>query len=259
MQRAEEQGPYASPRVVTDLNECYFYHTMDLPGHGVVTGEWDLRSGLDAYLGGFEFSGRRVLDVGAASGILSFHVERQGAEVVSYDLSEDQPWDVVPFARGDAAAIEATRSDHMRRINNSYWLSHRAYDSRAKMVYGTVYDVPSAIGSFDVAVYGSILLHVRDPFRALEIGARQTREAIIVTDLLPYGMLGLVLNSAFFVPHYRRVNDWYTWWRLPPRLICAFLKTLGFEETTVTWHRQRFRNGWRTLYTVIGRRPKHVL
>jgi hypothetical protein len=254
MQRAEEPGPYALPRVITDLNDCYFYHTMELPGHGVVQGEWDLRSGLDAYLGGFDFRGKRVLDVGAASGILSFHTERQGAEVVSYDLSEDQPWDVVPFARGDAAAIEATRRDHMRRINNGYWFGHRAYGSRARMVYGTVYDMPPAIGPVDVAIYGSILLHVRDPFRALEMGARLTRETIIVTDLLPYGMLGLVLKTASFVPHFRRVNDWYTWWRLPPRLICDFLKILGFEQTTVTWHRQRFRNETRTLYTVIGRR-----
>jgi hypothetical protein len=30
-----------------------------------------------------------------------------------------------------------------------------------------VYDMPPAIGPVDVAVYGSILLHLRDPFRAL--------------------------------------------------------------------------------------------
>ena len=35
---------YAPPRTVTDLNDCYFYHTMDVPGVGRVTGEWDLRS-----------------------------------------------------------------------------------------------------------------------------------------------------------------------------------------------------------------------
>ena len=73
-------SPYAEPRTVTSLDDCYFYHTVEIPGHSVVTGEWDLRPGLDAYLGHFDFAGKRVLDVGAASGILSFHVERQGAE-----------------------------------------------------------------------------------------------------------------------------------------------------------------------------------
>ena len=44
-------GPYVSPRHVTDLRECLFYHTMDVPGHGTVPGAWDLRKGLGRYLG----------------------------------------------------------------------------------------------------------------------------------------------------------------------------------------------------------------
>ena len=253
MQGAEESAPYAVPRVVGDISDCYFYHTMEIPGHGVVQGEWDLRPGVDAYLGGFDFRGKRVLDVGAASGFLSFHVERNGADVVSYDLSEDQPWDIVPFARGDAAAVEAGRRDHIRRINNGYWFCHRAFNSRAKAVYGTVYDMPPAIGPVDVAVYGSILLHLRDPFRALEMGARLARQAIIVAEMPPFGRLGQFLPAAFFVPRFERA-DWFTWWRLPPRLTCEFLRVLGFEDTTVTWHRQRLSGKPRLLYTVIGRR-----
>ena len=65
-------SPYAEPRAVASLDECYFYHTMDVPGHGTIKGEWDLRGRVDDYLGNFDFSGKRVLDVGAASGILSF-------------------------------------------------------------------------------------------------------------------------------------------------------------------------------------------
>lgn len=34
---------YAKPRHVRDLSECYFYHTMDLPGVGTRLGNWDLR------------------------------------------------------------------------------------------------------------------------------------------------------------------------------------------------------------------------
>ena len=40
---------YASQRVVTDFTQCYFYHTIDLPGIGTVEGTWDLRAGLTAY------------------------------------------------------------------------------------------------------------------------------------------------------------------------------------------------------------------
>ncbi|MEE9185219.1 MAG: hypothetical protein V3U39_12205, partial [Acidimicrobiia bacterium] len=78
---------FALPREVTDINECYFYHSMDIPRHGAVDGEWDLREGVTEYLGGVDFAGKRVLEVGTASGFLCFHMESQGAEVVAYDLS----------------------------------------------------------------------------------------------------------------------------------------------------------------------------
>ncbi|HEV2177439.1 MAG TPA: hypothetical protein VGW33_09595 [Terriglobia bacterium] len=50
------QGIYAQPRLVTDVSECYFYHTMDIPGYGCVKGEWDLRGREKDYLGGGKLS-----------------------------------------------------------------------------------------------------------------------------------------------------------------------------------------------------------
>jgi SAM-dependent methyltransferase len=182
-------SPYAEPRTILSVDECYFYHTMDVPGHGTIDGEWDLRGSVDDYLGHFEFKGKRVLDIGAASGILSFHIERQGAEVVSFDLSENFDWDIVPFFGNNNEGMRSDRRDHIRKINNGYWLCHRAFGSNAKMVNGAVYDIPPSIGPFDVAVFGSILLHLRDPFLALENAARMVRETIIVSDLSPFGRI----------------------------------------------------------------------
>lgn len=249
-----QQSPYAQPRVVTSLNDCYFYHTMEIPGYGLVAGEWDLRPGIDAYLGNFDFAGKRVLDVGAASGVLSFHAEQRGADVVSFDLSEEYPWDVVPFARADFAQTDAARREHMRRINNGYWLCHRAFGSNARAVYGVAYDIPVSIGPVDVAIYGSILLHLRDPFLALQNGARLAQEAIIVADVSPWGRLGAFLRTPSFRPYHRRPQQWGTWWLLPPRLVQEYLAILGFERSVVTWHHQMFGQSRRLLYTVIARR-----
>lgn len=128
-------SPYAEPRTVRSLDECYFYHTMDVPGHGTINGEWDLRGSVDDYLGHFDFAGKRVLDVGAASGILSFHIEKQGAEVVSFDLSENFDWDIVPFSENNNDATRNERRSHLRKINNGYWLCHTAFQSKARMVH----------------------------------------------------------------------------------------------------------------------------
>src|SRR5262249_514123 len=161
-----ERTIFAQPRVVTDVRDCCFYHTMEIPGHGVVEGQWDLRRGVDKYLGNVAFAGKRVLDVGAASGFLTFHMESQGADLIPYDLAPEHSWDVVPFAGIDLMEYLRERRETIRKLNNGYWFSHRAMASEAHMVHGTVYAIPEAIGTVDIATCG-ILLHLRDPFLAL--------------------------------------------------------------------------------------------
>src|SRR5437899_12127744 len=90
---------YAVPRLVSDVKDCYFYHTIEVPGFGLIEGEWDLRAGIGDYLGRVAFKDKRVLELGTASGFVCFHMESVGADVVGYDLSDEQDWDVVPFAR----------------------------------------------------------------------------------------------------------------------------------------------------------------
>jgi len=251
-----EAAPYSPPRDVMSLNECYFYHTMDVPGHGTVEGEWDLRGAIGPYLGNFDFEGKRVLDVGAASGILSFNIEHQGAEVVSFDLSDEFDWDIVPFRSNDWEASRRDRRAHLRRINNGYWFCHKAFGSRAQMVNGVAYDIPESIGPVDVAVFGSILLHLRDPFLVLESGARLAQEAMIVTDVSPYGRLGSsFLKRPRFMPKADR-PDWVTdgWFRLPPLLVTEYLKILGFPYCSLSWGNYRYRDRKMPIYTIVARR-----
>lgn len=249
-------SPYAEPRSIKSLDDCYFYHTMDIPGHGTIQGEWDLRASIDAYLGNFDFHGKRVLDVGAASGILSFHMEKKGADVVSFDLSEDFDWDIVPFAENDNAATRSERRQHLRKINNGYWLCHEAFQSKARMVNGVVYDIPRSIGAVDVAVFGSILLHLRDPFLALENAARLTQETIIVSDLSPFGKFASKFKkNPRFMPRSAEpdgIND--GWFRLPPLLVQEYLGILGFKKSTVQWNEFKYGNRVRPIYTVIAHR-----
>ncbi len=77
--------------------DCHWYHTTDIPGHGSVEGHWDLREQTDAYLGGVAFSGKRVLEVGPASGYLTVEMEKRGAQVVALEVLDDPGWDFVPF------------------------------------------------------------------------------------------------------------------------------------------------------------------
>jgi hypothetical protein len=270
---------YAAPRTVTDPADCIFYHLMEIPGHGFVGDQWDLRGREYQYLGGTSFRGKRVLEMGPASGFLTMYMERQGAEVVAYDLSEDFPWDIVPFAGVDLGKADEDRRQLIRRLNNGFWLTHAAHGSHARLVHGTVYDVPQAIGPVDIVIFGCILLHLRDPFLALQQALRLARETVVVTEPYPHDDRHLVehLHSGpdpqgtetfpltqvgepkmvFFPQHWDHAYG-ETWWQITPAIVQRYLGVLGFEDTAVTYHFALGRGGTeRTLlYTVRGRRTK---
>ncbi|MCC5935552.1 MAG: methyltransferase domain-containing protein [Balneolales bacterium] len=230
---------------------------MDLPGEdGTVEGEWDLRGKEAIYLGGVPLSGKRVLEAGTASGQLCFYMEEMGAEVVGYDLSEAQEWDLVPYAGYDYALYVSERKKHMNRINRGYWFAHQAKQSRAKVVYGTVYEPPAAMGSFDIVTFGSILLHLRDPFLALQRMCAHAKETVIVTDMLPASsaMSGADKRLIRFLPDADTNEPHETWWHLSPELVEEFLHILGFPHTQISYHEQLCLGRPMPLYTVVGHR-----
>lgn len=253
--------PVIPARPVSDVSECEFYHSLDLPGHGVVGSGWDFRGGADRYLGGIDLRGKRVLDVGPATGFFSFHMERQGAEVTAYEIDEDIALDVVPYARGTERAAEVLEAN--RRVRNSFWYAHRLLGSSVKVVTGDVYRIPDAIGRFDAAIVGSLLLHLRDPLAALAGVARLVDETLVVAE--PVGIVDAPLwqrllrrsgeAKMIFLPDASRQRPVLTWWTFTPELFCHFMPVLGFERTRVVRHAQKRADGTpHRFFTVVGTR-----
>jgi SAM-dependent methyltransferase len=257
-------------------DDYYFYHTIDLPGLGEMKGEWDLRAFADDYIGHVDLRDKRVLEVGAANGFLSFYMEKKGASVISYDLSPDLDWDMVPYAHKDGAAWSPMRKNHLRKLNNAYHLSHSLLNSKAQLVHGTVYAIPESVGLVDVSTFGSILLHVRDPFLALQQAARITRETIVITEILDNNRQKII-NSLFswlststvrkirhkllgpsmiFRPITSIGHPEETWWHLTPELLEQFLAVLGFGDIKISYHKQFFaeHNATKLMYTLVANR-----
>ena len=254
---------FANKRKNINIEDCYFYHTMDLPGYGVVKGEWDLSNNLRNYLGNYNFKNKTVFDVGCASGYLSFEIENMGTEkVVAYDLSSKENWDIIPHYNIDLESYILNRKNHINKINNGFWLAHKAYNSHVKMSYGSIYDIEEGIGQFDVAILGSILLHLRDPFYALQSVSKHVKKTIIITDIVRKyrGKLSSLIelfpsiNVMRFLPDYMDNTQFDTWWELSPKLITNFIKILGFTNIEITYHFQLYKGKKIKLYTVVGQR-----
>lgn len=251
---------YEQPWTVVSPTECEFYHTTDIPGVGVVEGQWDLREGLDEYLGGYDFSGKRVLEIGPATGFLTFHIEKTAREVVAVDLPMDRGfWNFVPYEKlgltgrktEERAEVEEQFYGHIDRIRKGFWLCYDKFESRAKVHYGPSEELPEALGEFDVVLLASVLLHTRSPVTLMECCARLVTGSVIVTDL-SYPALGDGPVCSL-VPSVEN-EAWDTWWRFSPNFITQYLGVLGFPDNQVTFHQQSAFNNSLDMFTVVASR-----
>lgn len=241
------------------LEDCHFYHSVLLPDGSFIEGPWDLLDNEREYLGGIDLAGRRVLEFGPASGWLTVWMTQQGADVVALDVGWDLTYDVMPLSTID---VEKARADSVAlatRVENAWWYLRRVYGHSARAVYAPIYDLPPDLGRYDVTVFGSVLLHLRDPFRALEQAAAITDGTIVVTEPLNVGPGEVDRPVLLWNPTHG--TNWAGWWSLSPGVVTDMLGVLGFPSATVTYHRQLYRPPGvpdavpteATVYTVVAR------
>ena len=241
---------FAVPQKVKSIGDCYFYHTIDLPGHGVMNGDWDLRRGVDDYLGKVVFTGKRVLEIGPASGFLTFEMEKRGSEVASVEVTAEHGWDFVPYPASKLEEVFGPRRIVMERLKNSYWFSHTAQQSKAKVYYGDVYNLPSSLGEFDIAVMGAVLLHCRDPLRIVEQCAEKAA-SLIITEMFHPDLEGAPICRLAPTPQNLL---WHTWWHFSTQFFTQFLAVMGLTTTQLSTHQQYHRGRAHTLFTVVGQK-----
>jgi hypothetical protein len=174
----------ATPRRGLTAADCFFYHSVDLPISGHQDGTWDLIGRFDDYTGHHDFSGRAVLDVGTATGFLTFEAERRGATVTSFDAESAARWHRVPIPGThhveDYAGWREVADRDLERIKNSYWLSHEEFQSSARCFYGDVYELEAS--TFDTVMAGQILIHLPDGISALAAAASACNDTLIVVE-----------------------------------------------------------------------------
>jgi len=120
------------------------------------------------------------------------------------------------------------------------------------------------MGQFDIGVFGALLLHLSNPFKALAQAARLIDDALVVTDI----------DNAPVLPGQPRDHEDYPallafnegklpfgivhWWSFSPAAIARMLARLGFEDVRIDTHIPPGMEGKTSLFTVVGRRAKRV-
>lgn len=219
---------FADPLPVESLSECRFYHSIDLPRSGAQKGDWDLRGKFDKYTGNVPLSGKTVLDVGTASGFLTFEAEKRGAQMVSVDAISPKVWDRIEIRNSsyvtNRARWEDANGQYMAALKRSYWLAHREFDSKAKVCYGNVYDLPSELGQYDVVIVGQILVHLSNVIQALTSVANRCAGTLVIAE----GMVDDNRSVSYFLAKANAPENNASFWHHSTGLYRELLACLGF-------------------------------
>jgi tRNA (mo5U34)-methyltransferase len=212
----------ASPSLSVAL-ERDWYHTIEL-APGVVTPGWfDTRSVIEKLPFPTSLTGKRCLDVATFDGFWAFEMERRGAaETVAIDVLDPMRWDWP--VNSDSAVVAAIGQ---RQPGSGFEIARDALGSSVERIEMSVYDLdPAEVGTFDFVYVGSLLIHLRDPVRALERVRSVCAGTLLLVDNVD---LALTLRSR------RRPvaaldgvgRPW--WWKLNLAALQRVVEVAGFR------------------------------
>jgi SAM-dependent methyltransferase len=232
-----------------------WYHTIELAPGVLTPGEVDLRSAAQRILPA-DLAGRRALDVGTFDGFWAFELERRGASVVAIDVESLDAAEWPPLHR---PRLEARMRDWDIELGRGFALAADALGSSVRRIPCPVYELDAGRigGPVDVVFSGAILLHLRDPVRALE----RMHNALVPGGQLilmePISIRDTLRSPRRPVADFGAVRSDFQWW-LPNRsAIKAMPWAAGFEDVRITaYMRPRGRDRMRGIYVGLSaRRP----
>lgn len=220
---------FVDPMPKDNRDNCLFYHSIDLPGGESIIGEWDMRGKFDQYIGHVDLKSKTVLDIGTASGFLSFESEKRGASVVSFDAKDTSLYTRLPHATGrhvdDPIKALAEDNSWLEAVKRSYWYAHHTLELKIKVHYGNLYDIPFFKNVFDVTIVGQFLVHNRSGIDVLMAAAATTHDYLIITE----GTFDSPTPAASFIGRADHPNDYFSNWLYSSSFYREIGQMLGFK------------------------------
>lgn len=192
----------ATPTMQQQVDALPWYHTIRLPGGVITRGAFDHEVLLSAYGIPESLANRSVLDVAAADGFWSFEFERRGGRVTALDISTTDDVDLPAPVRSLARERGLVTS-----LRNGFDLARAALASDVVPLTKSVYALDAEVdGVFDFVHAGDVLLHLRDPLRALERMRAVCGAELLLSDVFDPALEGNGIT--------RYLGGWHTagWW-----------------------------------------------
>jgi tRNA (mo5U34)-methyltransferase len=243
--------------------ELDWYHTIELAPGVVTSGFFDTRPTVAEVPLPASLAGKRCLDVGTWDGFWAFEMERRGAaSVTAIDIEDPRRWDWPPQAMFGAAGRD--RLAYLEQFKSgaaSFALAREALGSSVERVDCSVYDLdPEVHGTFDFVFLGSLLLHLRDPVRALDrVRSVCSGEAVFAETI---ELIPTLLRPRTASVRLEGLDESW-WWQPNAAAFRRMVLSAGFEivEQTGVYFLPTGRShpnpplwrSWRSLFSARGR------
>jgi tRNA (mo5U34)-methyltransferase len=255
---AETRSP--SREELQAATEREWYHTIEL-APGILTPGWfDTRGVVQDLPFPASLEGKRCLDIATFDGFWAFEMERRGAdEIVAIDILDPRAWDWPAGSEDEVIAA----IDRRKEGGRGFRVASEALSSNVNYIERSVYELdPEEDGQFDFVYLGSLLMHVRDPVRALEKARSVCRGQILVVDNI-HPFLTLLHRHRPMAIMDGVGRPW--WWKVNLAGLVRWVEVAGFRLVQpakriymppgpgfpdVPWSRELFRNGEARLFKI---------
>jgi tRNA (mo5U34)-methyltransferase len=208
----------------------WWYHTLDLAPGVTTPGFFDCRP-IAGRVPWPDLKGLRCLDVGTHDGFWAFEMEKRGAaEVVGVDLDDyaRRDWPIEFREEGPAKIKEWGLEP-----GPGFRIAAEALGSKVKRVDMNIYDLsPDAVGTFDVVFIGSLLIHLRDPVKALEAVRSVTGGVLLLSEIIdaPLEVRAKNRPSAYLEGE----GALHQWWKPNRAGLAQMVRAAGFRVVSMS-------------------------
>jgi 2-polyprenyl-3-methyl-5-hydroxy-6-metoxy-1,4-benzoquinol methylase len=217
----------------------YWYHSYYFDNGFERRGDYDIGQTIESY--GFpELEGLDVLDIGTGSGWFATYFEQQGANVTTVDVRGMADYDLWGRYSYDDISVEKPAPDRLDEgrpvytspVSGGFWVMKDILGLRARYLNARVYDIAPELfdgRTFDLVFMGAVLMHVRDPLRAM-MAARSVCRGLFVANSVEPSVESPLPIMEFLNDEHRIL----AWWAQNRACLDVMARSVGFQEVDVT-------------------------
>jgi ubiquinone/menaquinone biosynthesis C-methylase UbiE len=214
--------------LVDKIEKTDWYHIFDL-GTFRTHGHYDISKVIHQYKLPLPLNGKHCLDVGTSNGYFAFYMEQQGAEsVTAVDVKD---W----IVEADVSLQHRTKlkQQYPYGLGNSHKggfdIMHEYYKSRVKYQTATIYELDKLFSShsFDIVLCSNLLLHLYNPYLALENLFNVAKEKVIISTNIYIERFSAFRKSRPILVVSEKSNIWFD---ITPKSMEILARKAGFSR-----------------------------